>query len=165
MSGGGFARPSAEELSRPEVSADIGDGLYVNMLVCGMLWGRRFGSALRLPPRDTIPVRGSAPTGLRRVGRRFAPSPEGPTPEDYPGYDPASGFLKLEYLEEHPRDAGDFYWEDVGVCEKMQRSLGSPMHRVEALAAGRGAESPITFFQQNVLDFLEPARAPAATGI
>ena len=84
---------------------------------------------------------------------------------DYPGYDPATGFLKLEYLEGHPRDSGDFHWEDVWVCEKMQRSLGSPMHRVAALAAGRGAESPIAFFQRIVLDFLEPASASSASGV
>lgn len=93
------------------------------------------------------------------------PGGQSGSPEVYPGYDPASGFLKLEYLEEHPRDVEDFHWEDVWVCEKMQRSLGSPMHRVGALAAGRGAESPIAFFQQNVLDCLEPASAPPASGI
>ena len=78
----------------------------------------------------------------------------------HPGYDPESGLLKLEGLDRHPRESGDFHWEDVWVCEKMQRSLASPMHRVGALAAGPEAESPLELFQRNVLDHLEPASVP-----
>ena len=92
------------------------------------------------------------------------PAGGGGAVEDSPGYDPESGYLKLAHLGRHPRDSGDFHWEDVWVCEKMQRALGSPMHRVGALAKGPGAEAPLAFFQQNVCDYLGPeARAPSTT--
>ena len=73
-----------------------------------------------------------------------------------PGYDAASGVFRLAHLPGHPRDTGDFHWEDIWVCEKMQRSLRSPNHRVGRLAAGPGAEAPLEVFQRNVLDFLAP---------
>ncbi len=75
-------------------------------------------------------------------------------PEDLPGYDPESGVLRLSHLEQHPRETGDFQWEDVWVCEKMQRSLHSPAYRIGQLAAGAGAEAPLEIFQRNVLDFV-----------
>ena len=75
-------------------------------------------------------------------------------PEDFPGYDPESGVLRLSHLKQHPLETGDFQWEDVWVCEKMQRSLNSPAYRIAQLAAGAGAEAPLEFFQRNVLDFI-----------
>ena len=74
--------------------------------------------------------------------------------EQLPGYDPESGMMKLERLDEHPLKTGDFHWEDVWICEKMQRSLHSPMYSVGPLASGGGAESPLTFFQRNVMDYI-----------
>ena len=76
--------------------------------------------------------------------------------EDIPGYDPASGLLRLSGLEQHPLEIGDFHWEDVWICEKLQRSLRSPAYRCGPLAAGTGAEGPLEFFQRNVLDYLTP---------
>ena len=74
--------------------------------------------------------------------------------KDYPGYDPDTGYLKLDRLKQHPLETGDFHWEDVWVCEKMQRSLHSPRYKIGALARGHGAEAAIEFFQRNVLDYL-----------
>lgn len=74
--------------------------------------------------------------------------------EDYPGYDPETGFLKSSALKQHPLETNDFQWEDVWVCEKMQRSLQSPAYQAGRLAKGAGAESPLEFFQKNVLDFV-----------
>ena len=76
--------------------------------------------------------------------------------EDAPGYDPSGGCFRLSHLECHPLETGDFHWEDVWICEKMQRSLNSPMYRVGRLAAGAGAEAPLEVFQRNVLDFMAP---------
>lgn len=75
--------------------------------------------------------------------------------ENYPGYDPNTGYMKLECLEQHALETGDFHWEDVWICEKMQRSLRSPKFEIGALAAGAGAESPLEFFQSQVLAHLE----------
>ena len=76
---------------------------------------------------------------------------------DAPGYDPSSGVFRLSSLDRHPLGTGDFHWEDVWVCEKMQRSLHSPAYRVGRLAAGAGAEAPLEVFQRNVLDFMDSA--------
>ena len=81
-------------------------------------------------------------------------------PEDLPGYDPESGVLRLSHLGQHPLETGDFHWEDVWVCEKMQRSLHSPAYRIGRLAAGAGAEAPLEFFQRNVLDFVTGCNPP-----
>ena len=82
-------------------------------------------------------------------------------PEDLPGYDPESGVLRLSHLGRHPLETGDFHWEDVWVCEKMQRSLRSPAYRIGQLAAGAGAEAPLEFFQRNVLDFVTGCDPPS----
>ena len=74
--------------------------------------------------------------------------------EELPGYDPGDGLFRLARLERHPLETGDFHWEDVWVCEKLQRSLHSPAYRFGPFAAGAGAESPLEFFQRNVLDFV-----------
>lgn len=66
--------------------------------------------------------------------------------------DEKSGRIKLELLDCHPLESGAFRMEDIWICEKMQRALGSPNYSVGALARGDGAESPIAFFQQAVLD-------------
>lgn len=81
--------------------------------------------------------------------------------EDAPGYDRSSGYFRLSRLDRHPLETGDFHWEDVWICEKMQRSLNSPIYRVGRLAAGAGAEAPLEIFQRNVLDCLaRPTGAP-----
>ena len=82
-------------------------------------------------------------------------------PEDLPGYDPESGVLRLSHLGRHPLETDDFHWEDVWVCEKMQRSLRSPAYRIGRLAAGAGAEAPLEFFQRNVLDFVTGCDPPS----
>ena len=79
---------------------------------------------------------------------------------DAPGYDAASGVFRLAHLPSHPLETGDFHWEDVWVCEKMQRSLQSPSYRVGRLAVGPGAEAPLEVFQRNLLDYLAPAASP-----
>lgn len=76
-----------------------------------------------------------------------------------PGLDPSDGRIKLSKMDrpilEYARESGDFQMEDMWICEKMQRALSSPAYEVSQLADGAGAEAPLTFFQQNVLDFLE----------
>ena len=74
--------------------------------------------------------------------------------KNYPGYDPDTGYLKLERLKQHPLETGDFHWEDVWVCEKLQRSMHSPRYKIGELAKGSGAEAPIEFFQRNVLNYI-----------
>lgn len=73
---------------------------------------------------------------------------------DAPGYDKERGVITSDKWKEHPLETFDFQTEDVWVCEKMQRSLQSPMYEVGALAAGAGAEAPIGHFQQCLMDYM-----------
>ena len=60
--------------------------------------------------------------------------------------------VRLDEIEGHPLESGDFQIEDMWICEKIQRNLRSPRFEVGPLADGPGAESPVTHFQQSVLD-------------
>lgn len=62
--------------------------------------------------------------------------------------------IRLADLEEHPLDSGNFQIEDMWIVEKIQRNLHSPLFEIGPLAEGAGAESPLTHFQQSVLDFV-----------
>ena len=64
--------------------------------------------------------------------------------------------IVLDDLVGHPLDSGDFMIEDMWVCEKLQRSVRSPAYHVDRLAGN--AESSITFFQRNLLDFVPLSR-------
>ena len=63
--------------------------------------------------------------------------------------------VRLAYLKKHPLESGDFQLEDMWICEKIQRGVRSPKYEVGPMANGPGAESPVTHFQQSVLDYLE----------
>ncbi|SLN25954.1 Anthranilate 1,2-dioxygenase large subunit [Falsiruegeria litorea R37] len=71
-----------------------------------------------------------------------------------PGYDKTTGTIKSSHWKVHPLETGDFQTEDVYVAEKMQRSLQSPKYSVGQLASGPGAESPLTYFQQCVRNYV-----------
>ena len=62
--------------------------------------------------------------------------------------------VRLDDLKEHPLESGNFQLEDMWICEKIQRNLRSPKYAVGPMANGPGAESPVTHFQQSVLDYL-----------
>ena len=63
--------------------------------------------------------------------------------------------IRLSDLEGHPMESGDFMLEDIWICEKIQRSLVSPRFGVGALARGAGCETPLVWFQEQVLDDLQ----------
>ena len=65
-----------------------------------------------------------------------------------------ASIVRLDDLDKHPLESGNFQLEDMWICEKIQRNLHSPKFAVGPLADGPGAESPITHFQQSVLDFI-----------
>ena len=73
---------------------------------------------------------------------------------DIPGYDDKSGLIKSSHWTKHPLETDDFQTEDIWVCEKMQRALQSPNHKVGALARGTGGEAALDFFQQCILEFV-----------
>ena len=68
--------------------------------------------------------------------------------------DPKTGHIKLSLLDRHPLESKNFQIEDMWICEKVQRGLRSPAWKVDRLALGTGAESTITTFHKNVLDFV-----------
>ena len=68
--------------------------------------------------------------------------------------DPVTGYVSLDHLSVDPRETGDHQLEDMWICEKIQRAMHSPKYAVSNLARGGGAEAPLTFFQQSVLDYL-----------
>ena len=72
------------------------------------------------------------------------------------------GPVRLSELRGHPLDSGSFQIEDMWIVEKIQRALRSPAFEIGPLAHGPGAESPITHFQANLLEFLGPAPPAAA---
>lgn len=72
---------------------------------------------------------------------------------DIPGYNKETGVVSSDNWTKHPLETGDFQTEDVWICEKVQRAMQSPAYKISDLANGAGAESPITFFQKNILDF------------
>ncbi len=63
-----------------------------------------------------------------------------------------NNIVRLADLEHHPLESGNFQIEDMWIVEKIQRNLTSPHFKVGPLAAGDGAEGPITHFQASVLD-------------
>lgn len=68
--------------------------------------------------------------------------------------DPLTGYVSLDYLTMDPRETGDHQLEDMWICENIQRAMHSPKYSIAGLARGGGAEAALTFFQQNVLDFV-----------
>lgn len=74
--------------------------------------------------------------------------------EDLPGFDIDTGLFRLDSLDDHPTRTEDFQWEDIWICEKLQRSMNSPTFSFGPLASGSGAEAPIEFFQQMILNNL-----------
>lgn len=58
----------------------------------------------------------------------------------------------LRSITGHPMDSGNFMIEDMWVCERMQRAMSSPVYAVGPMAPD--AESALTFFQRNVLDYV-----------
>ncbi|MEM7215355.1 MAG: aromatic ring-hydroxylating dioxygenase subunit alpha [Pseudomonadota bacterium] len=75
-------------------------------------------------------------------------------PKSAPGYSKDTGEITSDNWVKHPLETGDFQTEDIWVCEKMQRSLNSPVYEVGPLAAGSGSEAPIEVFQKQVLEFV-----------
>jgi len=65
--------------------------------------------------------------------------------------------IRLIDLDQHPLESGNFQLEDMWIVEKVQRNLRSPRYQVGPLASGDGAETPIVQFQQQVLEFVQPA--------
>jgi len=60
--------------------------------------------------------------------------------------------ITIEDSYKHPTESGDVMFQDMWVCQQVQKGLHSPAFRVGALA--RKLESMITFHQRNVLDFV-----------
>ena len=97
------------------------------------------------PDTMLLRVRNWAPKGMMSYSYRA---------KDVPGFDKETGTVKSSHWKVHPLETSDFQTEDVWVCEKMQRALHSPNHRVAHLAHGSGGEAAIAFFQQCVLGYL-----------
>ncbi len=64
-------------------------------------------------------------------------------------------FQTIGSVDVHAMDTGNFMLEDMWICERMQKAMRSPIYRVGPMAPN--VESPLTFFQQNILDFVPMA--------
>ncbi len=60
--------------------------------------------------------------------------------------------IRIEDCPVHPLESKSMMWEDMWICEKMQHAMNSPSYAVGPLA--RDFESPLTYHQRNVLDFV-----------
>ena len=72
--------------------------------------------------------------------------------EEIPGFDAESGVISSDHWTIHPLESNDFQTEDVWICEKVQRGLASPGFEHGPIAKGAGAEEPISWFHELVLD-------------
>ena len=163
------ARRAAGSVAQPVEGAESGEYGGVYLLFPGTIVTASPGelSVSRLQATAADSCRLSVRVWRRRQAggpRWLGGDDRGEDLADAPGYDAASGVFRLTHLPGHPQETGDFHWEDIWVCEKMQRSLQSPNHRVGRLAAGPGAEAPLEVFQRNVLDFLAPEARTMADG-
>ncbi len=61
--------------------------------------------------------------------------------------------VTLDDCEGHPMQSDDLMFEDMWACQQMQRAMNSPAYRVGAMA--NTFESTLTFYQKNILDFVE----------
>ena len=68
------------------------------------------------------------------------------------GYDKSSGVISSDHWKKHPLETGDFQTEDVWICERVQRGLESPAYEAGPLAQGEGAEDPVAWFRNSILD-------------
>ncbi len=122
--------------------------LFPTTIVTPNPWGFSISTMEPIDPHTTLlRVRNWAPKGWLSYTYRA---------KDIPGFDAQSGRIKSSHWTKHPLDTGDFQTEDIWVCEKMQRALKSPMHRVGPLALGAGGEAALDFFQSTVLEYLSP---------
>ncbi len=75
-----------------------------------------------------------------------------PTPGHRTDHTADMEIQSLRSITGHPMDSGNFMIEDMWVCERMQRAMSSPVYAVGPMAPD--AESALTFFQRNVLDYV-----------
>ena len=71
-----------------------------------------------------------------------------------PGYDKKTGIISSDTWTQHPLETGDFQTEDVWICEKVQRGLNSPTFEPGPFSKGAGAEDPIRWFHNCLLNKL-----------
>ncbi|MFP6742703.1 MAG: aromatic ring-hydroxylating dioxygenase subunit alpha [Alphaproteobacteria bacterium] len=57
----------------------------------------------------------------------------------------------------HPTESDDVMMEDIYACEAVQKGMNSPLFEVGPMSK---YESSLTFFQQQVLDYMPPIDAP-----
>ena len=146
-----FVEKAAKGTTTVKVAEEPGYGgvyaIFPNTLITPNPWGFSASTLEPVNPNKILmKVRNWAPKGWLTYKVRA---------KDVPGYDKASGLIKSSHWTVHPLESGDFQTEDVWVCEKMQRALQSPNHKVEHLARGSGGEAALDFFQQRVLEAME----------
>ncbi|MGI9273587.1 MAG: aromatic ring-hydroxylating oxygenase subunit alpha [Endozoicomonas sp.] len=81
----------------------------------------------------------------------FAPMPGATVNED--GWVNDGKYLRMEnFKDEHPLVSGNFHHEDVWQVQMMQQGMNSPAYEMGPMAPE--VETALTYFQQNVLDFV-----------
>jgi len=97
-----------------------------------------------------IPVK--ADQCLLQVRQFVGPWQSKNTSKYIPGYDRTTGVISSKNWKKHPLETGDFQTEDVWICEKVQKGMGSPSYEAGPLSAGTGAEDPIKWFHGSLFN-------------
>ena len=61
--------------------------------------------------------------------------------------------VTLDDCEQHPVESDNLMFEDMWACQQMQKAMNSPAYSVGAMA--RTFESTMTFYQRNIMDFVD----------
>jgi choline monooxygenase len=64
-----------------------------------------------------------------------------------------TGWERVADPDVHPTESNDVMMEDIYACEAMQKGMNSPLYEVGPMSQ---YESALTFFQQQVLDYMPP---------
>jgi phenylpropionate dioxygenase-like ring-hydroxylating dioxygenase large terminal subunit len=87
------------------------------------------------------------------------PPAEGVSPDYIISSEGLYSFDRVADPTVHPTESDDVMMEDIYACEAVQKGMNSPLYEVGPMSK---YESSLTFFQQQVLDYMPPVDAPGA---
>ena len=97
------------------------------------------------------------PEAINRL--KALPRPEGRQPDYVLSSEGVYAMDGMPDPDVHPTESNDVMMEDIYACEAVQKGMNSPLFRVGPMSK---YESALTFFQQQVLDYMPPIDKPGA---